>query len=336
MSPVRILSSLGAVASKAKRCGRWAWEGWCVCSLVGIWPRWIEPNLLFFSRINVVVPQLSRSFDGLKILHVSDLHWSADFSRLLKKQLLHQIASLEVDLVVFTGDFISKAKLEDKENLQSLLNAFKARFGCFAVLGNHDYAQFVTVGKSGDYEVDASSSSVLASGFNRLLRKIKPTGRVANSAKEVDYHQELVDLLKQTPFELLNNTTRQVSVQGEWINICGLEEHCLGRSNPLRAFQNYNPQFPGIILSHNPDAIERLSEYPGDLILSGHTHGGQVNLPFLWDRFTLVERTDLKRGLKKVGKKWIYISRGIGSIMKFRWFSPPQISLLTLRTRVLG
>ena len=99
---------------------------------------------------------------------------------------------------------------------------------------------------------------------------------------------------------------------------------------PDEAFKNYNPDYPGIILTHNPDTapVKGLSRR---FIFSGHTHGGQVNLPYMWRRFTVLENMRFKKGLFKEHGKWIYVNRGIGSaIIPFRWFSPPEILLATL------
>ena len=105
----------------------------------------------------------------------------------------------------------------------------------------------------------------------------------------------------------------------------------LGRFHPEVAFQSYDSDFPGIILTHNPDSISLLQGYPGEVVLCGHTHGGQVNLPGLSEKFTLLENQKLKKGFWKVGDKLVYINRGLGSVMNFRWFSRPELSLFTLR-----
>src|ERR1700722_3315000 len=102
-----------------------------------------------------------------------------------------------------------------------------------------------------------------------------------------------------------------------------------GRFKPDLAFKDYNPAYTGIVLAHNPDCGPELKNYPGDVILSGHTHGGQINLPWLWKRFTLMKNMQYKRGLWKIGNKFMYVNRGIGSVMKFRWFAIPEILLLT-------
>lgn len=315
-----------------KHWSEWAWDIWCILSCVGIWPRYIEPQLLEIRSLALPIPHLPKELIGLKILHFSDLHWSYHFPPSLRKKLIRKINSLKPDLILFTGDFICRSKLEDPEGLKNTLESLKAKIGSFAILGNHDYAQFVTVNVKGDYDVEQPSlESNISKGFQRLFRPVSLTKQVTPQARHVGYHAELIELLKQTPFQLLNNTTKRVAYQGMWMNICGLEEYSLGRFDPVTAFKDYDVRYPGIVLSHNPDTLEILKHYPGDLILSGHTHGGQVNLPGLWKRFTRIEHVQFKQGLKRIAKKWAYINRGISSVMKFRWFAAPELTLLTLQ-----
>lgn len=310
----------------------WAWDAWCIISGIGIWPRYIEPRLLEVIRLALPIPHLPKELIGLKVLHFSDLHWNRQFSSYFQKKLIRKANALKPDLILFTGDFLCRSMLENSEELRKMLDSLKAKIGCFAVLGNHDYAHFVTVNGHGDYDVEASSSSsTISKGFKRLFQSVILTKQVTPQARQVKQHEELIALLKQTSFQLLNNRTKRVAYKGSWINICGLEEYSVGKFHPEIAFQDYDVRYPGIVLSHNPDTLEVLKHYPGDLILSGHTHGGQVNLPWLWKRFTRIEHLQFKRGLKILGKKWAYINRGISSVMKFRWFAAPELTLLTLQ-----
>jgi uncharacterized protein len=314
-----------------KQWSEWAWDAWCIASGIGIWPRYIEPRLLEITHLALPIPHLPSELIGLKVLQFSDLHWNRQFSHSLQRKLIRKVNDLKPDLILFTGDFICRSKLENREELKKTLNSLKAKCGCFAILGNHDYARFVTVNANGDYDVEASSSSSnIAKGFKRLFQPVSLTKCVTEQASQVGYHEELIDLLKETPFRLLKNETEQIAYHGAWMNICGLEEYSLGRFNPAQAFSNYDHRYPGIILSHNPDTLAILRNYPGEIILSGHTHGGQVNLPGLWPRFTRIENLQFKSGLKRVENKWAYINRGISSVMKFRWFAAPELTLLTL------
>lgn len=318
--------------TKKKQWSEWAWDAWCIASGIGIWPRYIEPRLLTTTRLSLPIPHLPSELIGLKILQFSDLHWSAQFSSMLLKQLKQKIQAYKPDMIFFTGDFLCRSCLEERDQLLQLFNSLKATMGCFAVLGNHDYAQFVTVSAQGDYDVDQTSSkSNISKGFKRLFHPVTLTKQVTTKAQQVGLHAELIELLAETPVQLLHNQTKLVSCKGTWLNVCGLGEYTLGRFDPQTAFQDYNIRYPGIVLSHNPDTIEPLRQYPGDIILAGHTHGGQVNLPGIWKRFTCIEHLEYKSGLKEVGKKWAYINRGISSVMKFRWFSLPELTLITLQ-----
>jgi predicted MPP superfamily phosphohydrolase len=320
--------------NEKKKWSDWLWDLWCLISLVGIWPRFIEPKLLDISKFTLSISNLSSELDGLTILQFSDLHWNCSFSNFLRKKLITKVKRLNPDIIVFTGDWICRSKLEDKVRFKNFLNQFYAPLGCFTVFGNHDYAQFVTVSETGDYDVDDfSDSSNLAKGFSRLFNPIQLTGKITDFAKSVEFHPELCEFLQDTPFRLLDNETIQVSHQNKQINVCGLGEYSLGRCNPEKTFRNYDHSCPGVVLSHHPDTIEILKTYPGDLILSGHTHGGQVNLPFFWEKFTQIEHKKYKSGLKTIGKKWAYINRGIGSVMHFRWFAKPELTLITLKSK---
>ncbi len=310
----------------------WLWDAWCVISILGIWPRFIEPRLLSITHLSLPIFELPDELVGLKILQFSDLHWHASFSSSFSRNLIRRINQLKPDLIVFTGDLLCQSKLDDAERLGQVLSSLKALHGCFAILGNHDYEQFVSINDKGDYDIEHPiTRSNIGRGFKRLLKPPQISKRVTPEARQVGLHQELMSFFKKTPFRLLHNASQLVSFKQGFINVCGLGEYTLGRLDVEKAFKQYDSRYPGIILVHNPDGISYLRDRPGELILSGHTHGGQVNLPGLWKKLTRLENLDLKRGLKKQFHKWIYINRGVGSVLKFRWFSLPELSLITLQ-----
>ncbi len=316
----------------SKKLSEILWDAWCIGSIIGIWPRYIEPHILKMTHISLPIEHLPNPLENLKIVQLSDLHWQKAFSSILKKKIINKINQIHPDFIFFTGDFLSKSKLEEPQELIDFLNALKAKKGSFAVLGNHDYNDFITVNEEGDYDLENKPQlSNISKGFKRLFFPLKVTGRVTHRASLVSNHLQLIELLRKTPFKLLDNQTEIVPVNGSSINLCGLGEWSAGKCEPEKAFRNYHKNFPGIILSHNPDAIEKLKDYPGDLVLSGHTHGGQINLPFLWQKFTLLENIQYKRGLKKLKNKWLYINRGLSSVLKFRWFSTPELTFIVLK-----
>ena len=199
------------------------------------------------------------------------------------------------------------------------------------MLGNHDYAEPVSVNDKGEYDIQQNTSSGIEKGFKRLFSSIQLAGRTTPRALAVKDHLGLLSALKETPFELLDNRCKTIPVKNGGLNVVGLGEYSLGRCLPKQAFADYAPRFPGLILAHNPDTVSLLQDQPGDLILSGHTHGGQINLPWIWKKLTLIEHPQYKKGLHRVDHKWLYVNRGIGSILQFRWFAPPEMACITLR-----
>lgn len=306
------------------------WNAWCCLSVIGIWPRFIEHKLLKKTSLKLQISKLPFDLQGLKIAQFSDLHLHAKVSDRFLHKIKQKIDSYQPDIIFFTGDFLCFSLCLDLERLQKFLNSLHAPLGCFAVLGNHDYAEFVSVNPEGNYDVLDSKTGSLGKIFKRLWTKTVLTRQTTERAKAVTFNETLEDLLKKTPFKLLKNETVLQPVKNSFLNITGIEEYITGRCNLLKAFQNFDPNYPGIILAHNPDSVPSLLKYPGEVILCGHTHGGQVNLPWLWKKFTLMENPQFKRGLVRVLNKWIYINRGVGSIMQFRWFAKPEILLLTL------
>jgi len=307
------------------------WDSWCILSVVGIWPRFIEPSLLSVTKIELPTSQMCEKSGKIKILQLSDLHWSGNFSRSFQCKITQKINQLQPDIIVFTGDFLIQSRLESQDALLQFLNSLEAPFGCFAILGNHDYATYVTVNAKGDYDVEKDrSENLIFKGFKRLFNRVRLTSKVSEEARETVAHSELLQLITRSSFQLLHNKSQLLTINGCKLNVCGLGEYTLGCSQPKQAFENYDSNYPGIVLTHNPDSVPMLLNYPGDLILCGHTHGGQLNLPFIWKKFTRLENSQFKRGLKKIRKKHIYINRGVGSGIRFRWFSRPELTLFTL------
>ncbi|MBA2728734.1 MAG: UDP-2,3-diacylglucosamine diphosphatase LpxG [Parachlamydiaceae bacterium] len=306
------------------------WDLWCIASGIGIWPRFIEPKLLKVSKKTITIEQLPKSLEGLRLLQFSDLHFKKNTSNRFLKKIQRKVAELSPDIIVFTGDFICHSNLHDPNALKDFLNVFKAPYGCYAVLGNHDYSEPVSLNDQGEYDVVSNSSSLISQGFSRLFKKVHLAKRSTPRASAIATHPKLIELLAKTPFTLLNNANICIPIGNSALNICGLGEYILGKTDPATAFKDYDNRYPGIILLHNPDGLRLLEKFPGEIVLSGHTHGGQVNLPWMWQKFTLLENPQFKSGLMQSHGKWIYINRGVGANMPFRWFAPPELLLMTL------
>ena len=309
------------------------WDLFCVASVVGIWPRFLEPHCLFVTRNTCSLPSLPDDLEGLRIAHLSDWHNLQSPSYLRK--LRQRVDELRPDLVVFTGDWIDKSSLTKPEALRAFASNWNAPLGCFGVLGNHDYALYVTKADDGNFRVEKTPRPLAMSVLQKLFGRRRAGGSAAADAANVAMHAGLVDILDHSSFRLLHNACVQVKKGKATINICGLGDYWLGRCDPATAFQKFDGGAIGIVLTHNPDSLPLLKKFPGEMALCGHTHGGQVNLPWLWRRFCSVEDKRLKRGQHIVDGRWVYVSRGLSAHVPFRLFSPPEIHLITLRKGTL-
>lgn len=306
------------------------WDLWCAGSVVGIWPRFIEPYLLKTKHLKIPFQNLPSQFRNFKIVQFSDLHFHAKIPDFFLKKLIQKISKLKPDIIVFTGDFLCRSQLEDEERLKAVLNALYAPYGCYAILGNHDYEKSVSINKWGNYSIVDSHSSNISGGFQRLFYPLEISKKRDPEVDQIDFHSKLLELLKKTTFTLLHNQTVQIPVGNSYINLAGVGEHMLGRVLAEKTFGHYASEYPGVVLAHNPDTIPSLMDFPGDLILCGHTHGGQINLPWISRKLTCLENPEFKKGLKRKRSKWIYISAGVGGMLPFRFLAMPEIVSITL------
>ncbi len=320
---------LGSLKNSQKFIER-LWDLWCIVSLVGIWPRFVEPRLLISSHTTIPISDLPKELEGLKIVHISDLHYTEEMSEYFLERIAKKITTINPDLIVFTGDLITYSQLTQFEALKSFLKKLHAPLGCFAILGNHDYADYVSLGNDGRFRKIESHLPVLMRGFSRLFSTENTKEEGAIVRYPVPQIDELSKLYEETGFHLLHNETVQIGKKNARLNISGLGDYMTGNCMPQDAFKNYSYTCPGIVLSHNPDSYDLLENYPGDLLLFGHTHGGQVNLPYIWKKVTPLKNKIFKSGLFHIDNRYLYVNRGLGATFPFRWFAPPELAIFEL------
>lgn len=308
------------------------WDIACAVCVVGIWPRFIEPNLVGVTRVSVSLKGLPRELQGFRIVQFSDLHLNPEVPDAFLRKVSATIQSLKPDLIAFTGDFLCFGRLQQPERLRQLLGSLSAPHGCFAVLGNHDYSRYVGINEQGEYDLVEPSVSEVSKAVRRLLVAQKLSGRHSKRLHLLGRHQELDQLLHRTPFTLLENESRRLPIGNTFLNVCGLGEYMAGRLRPDEAYREYDDAYPGLILVHNPDGAIHLTPYPGSLFLCGHVHGGQINLPFIADRFAVVENPEYRAGLYICNGRPVYVNRGLGGGFRMRWRSRPEVALLTLES----
>lgn len=283
------------------------------------WGAGFGRKMIDVNTVEIVSPRIPVSFNGYKMMQISDMHlgtWGNDTS--FVSRLVDSVNMQKPDVVFFTGDIVNRATDEMTPFLKTLAR-IKAKDGVFAVLGNHDY---------GDYMVWES-----------------PEAKAANMARLRDNYKKIGWRLLDNQHVFLTNN------QNDSIALIGVENwgeppfHQYGRLDdayPLDKQSDYNVndhRFK-ILLSHNPEHWNQIISKSTniDLTLSGHTHAMQIIFklgPFRWSpsqyRYEqwsgLYERENLNNE-----KVQLYVNIGSGEVgMPMRIGATPEITTLILR-----
>jgi len=187
---------------------------------------------------------------------------------------------------------------------------------------------------TGDYVT--RSTRFMRSGAAALAKLRAPLGAIAVLGNH-DYWTDpdvVAHLLRETAgARVLKNQTELIERSGEYLAIAGLDDPVTQNDDLGRTLAAVPPSCPVVLLSHTPDIAPEAAEAGVDLVLAGHTHGGQVVLP--WIGPPIVNSKYGKRfaaGLAEVDGTKVYTSRGVGmAIVPIRVNCPPEVALITLR-----
>lgn len=236
----------------------------------------------------------------LRLLHLSDFHASAAVPLDYIARAVTLAVQLQPDLICITGDYVTGPLLQGApavftryRNILRQLAQTAPTFSCF---GNHDGCVWLP--------------------------------------EQQRYHDKLLveKLLQESGIRYFFNGSTEVIIKDQLLRIAGLADlwgQGMAAEKALQP-QNAGAGTPVILLAHNPDAKDLLREYQWDLMLSGHTHGGQFKLPLLGAPFAPVRDRQFSEGLHRWKGRWIHVTRGVGNVHGIRINCRPQLSLLTL------
>ena len=262
-----------------------------------LYSRYIETKRLIVKEYRIENEKITNNFHGLKIVHISDIHYGRTVDIDYLKKIVNKINYINPDIVVLTGDLIDKdTNLKDKkaDKISKELNKINAKIGKYAIKGNHDY------------KFDKWNFIIENSGFIDL-----------------DDNYDLI----------YKDTNDYILLSGMSTNIYGDTkiEDKLNRVNEyLNNNQNNQPIYK-ILLMHEPDFIDNFDYTQYDLILAGHSHNGQVRLPFIGATILPPYGKKYYDNYYKLNNTELYISSGIGvSSINFRFLNPPSINFYRL------
>lgn len=135
--------------------------------------------------------------------------------------------------------------------------------------------------------------------------------------------------LEDAGIRVLHNRADVIEIGDRKIQIVGLGDLWAEEADPAEAFRGCR-NFPTVVLAHNPDTKDLIAGYPWQLMLSGHTHGGQVVLPLIGPCFAPVRDRRFIAGLYEWQGRRLFITRGVGNIYGFRFSCRPEVSILEL------
>lgn len=256
-----------------------------------LYGRFVATTGLFTKEYLVVNENLPKSFYGVKIAHISDIHYGQTTKQKEIEYLIKSVNEAKPDIIVITGDLLDREieyTQEELDFLEEQLNQLNATLGKYIIMGNHDSEQddYNTIISNIDFTNLDNTYQVLYNGDNE---PILIAGMSTGQYGDLYTSEKVKDSLKK------------------------IEE--IG--------SKYN-----ILIMHEPDYIEEIDYSKFQLVLAGHSHNGQVRLPFIGaiilpphaqkyydNHYTLVD-TEL------------YISSGVGtSTIKFRFFNRPSFNL---------
>ena len=263
-----------------------------------LYSRFIATSGLNVKEYKVVNDKISDEYHGLKIVHLSDIHFGSTITENDLDHLVNKVNELNPDIVVITGDIIDERISYDKNILIDYLKKIQSKLGKFAISGNHDLP------------LDDFNSIVEESGFTNLDNTYKLI--YANSNKPI-----IISGISSNYSDSSNIDTKTAKFDNYIANLT----------------DDIKPIY-SILLIHEPDFIDSLNIDNYDLILAGHSHGGQVKLPLIKKLYTPYGAKKYYDEYYKVNQTDLYISSGLGtSKLKFRLFNRPSINFYRITNK---
>ncbi len=241
----------------------------------------------------ISIANLPAPLSGYRIVQLSDIHLDEYTEPFFLEHIIHKVNALAPDLVLLTGDFVTHGSLT-------------------FVAGRHAIHRCA-----------------------EILTALTPPRYACLGNHDVAYDAPAVmDALSVTGTPVLVNQFVPIDRNGAHFWLCGVDDP--GTSHPdLDLSIPVKPDAPVILMAHEPDYADTVIAHPRgpfvDLMLSGHSHGGQIRLPFLGPLVLPPLGEKYPEGHYRFKQMQLYVNRGIGTVgLPFRLNCPPEITVITL------
>ena len=255
------------------------------------------------NRFDYRSDQLPKAFDGYRIAVFSDIHVGSytGYSRSVLEEAIDSINAMNPDLIVFLGD-IQNTQPSELYEFSTLLSSLKAKDGVMTIMGNHDYARYVK----------------------------------ADSAQKVANIYETERIQRSFGWRLLLDEHVTLHRGNDSIFVAGMEgndeiDAYFGVGDAKRSVEGIPDKAFTIMLVHNPNFWREkvLPETKAQLTMSGHTHGGQIEL-FGLRPTQLNYREDI--GMYEEDGRSLFVTKGLGGVVPMRFGVPGEVVLMTLHS----
>ena len=255
----------------------------------------LEPNDPKLVELTLPMKRLPAAWDGVRIAQLSDFHYDDTFSAVPLRKAVAVINRLQPDLVLLTGDFVT-------------------------------VPAFVSDKRPGARAIDPCAE-LLA----ELKSKLGSFACLGNHDVATD-PARVVGVLQGRKIQLLRNAAEPLERNGKRLWLAGVDDVLEGSADLDVTLQKIPSDEPVVLMAHEPDFATHVAKHSVDLQLSGHSHGGQVRIPFFGAPVLPQLAQKFPKGLYHIGGLTLYTNVGIGTVvLPVRFDCPPEIALFTLK-----
>ncbi len=289
------------VSQSRRKFVRYAYMGLSAYAFGGATYGMIRHDSYQIDYKEIKIDNLPPELKGTTITLISDIHAGQYMNEKDIHEYTDVINNLDSDIICIPGDFIN-FEVKDVHMMTNAFRELKAKHGIYGSLGNHDFFQ------------------------------------------DVDYVAKAI--VNESPIQLLRNDHKKITINGKDLYMIGVDDtrgagahmeavikYYETAEDKLKSTEGDIADKPKILLCHKPYGFDALAEKQIDLVLAGHTHGGQV-VPVKFGNFNMSFAATVSKyieGLYTIGKSKMYVSRGIGCVgLPIRINCPPEVTKITL------